>query len=116
MPKQRNPFFKRFSEINPIHTSHGVGNKYVLATQKELGKPITQIAQTKLNSGEVVCVHMHPTMDEHFFLLEGECVIVANDVSYRCMKNDYLCVTAGCPHQVEVISDTTIITIGIEIK
>ncbi len=116
MHKQRYSIFKRIGEITPVTTSHGVGNKYILATQEELGKPITQIARTVLSAGEVVGEHTHPTMDEHFFFLEGECLVVINNKIYRCVKNDYLCVTAGSSHKVEVISATTMITVGVEVK
>ena len=116
MRKLRESILKRICEIAPVATSHGVGNKYILATQEELGKPITQIARTVIRAGEVVEEHIHPTMDEHFFFLEGECSVVINDKIFRCVKNDYLCVTAGSSHKIEVISDVTMITVGVEVK
>lgn len=75
MPKDRGVVWKHIGKLEPIATSHGVGEKRVIVSQAEIGKPVTQIARTLLRAGERVEKHMHPTMDEHFFFLEGECTV-----------------------------------------
>lgn len=100
--------------ICPIPTSHGIGEKRVIATQAEVGKPITQIARTLLHAGEQVALHIHPTMDEHFFFIKGNCCVSIEGTTYSCLADDYLFIPAGYNHQINVVEDTLMLTIGIE--
>lgn len=52
--------FKHIGEIAPVSTSHGVGDKRVIATQEETGRPVTQIARTVVYVKERVEKHVHP--------------------------------------------------------
>lgn len=110
----REVLLRHICEIVPVSTSHGVGEKQVIATQDIVGKPITQIARIKLHAGEKVEEHVHPTMDEHFFFLSGECVVILDGIDKVCKLDDYLFVPAGCKHQIVVTKETVMITIGIE--
>jgi quercetin dioxygenase-like cupin family protein len=101
--------------IEPQPTSHGVGEKRVIVTQTDIGRPITQIARTLLYSGEEVIKHLHPTMDEHFFFLTGECSVLIDGIIYNCVAEDYLYIPAGCNHQINAETDTLMITIGVEV-
>lgn len=114
MLEEREALFRHICDLKPVATSHGVGEKRVIATQETVGKPITQIARTKLQAGEKVEEHAHLTMDEHFFFLSGECVVVLDGVDYVCKADDYLFVPAGCQHWIDVTKETVMITIGIE--
>ena len=114
MPKKRDALLRHIFNIEPVTTSHGVGEKRVIATQETVGKPVTQIARTKLFAGDNVTEHVHPTMDEHFFFLSGECVLILDGKHFVCKSEDYLFVPAGCKHQIDVTKETIMITIGIE--
>ncbi len=59
---------KEFSDILPVSTSHHVGLKTVLLSSQETSSSLTQIAITELHKGDFVDTHVHPTMDEHYFL------------------------------------------------
>lgn len=108
-----NVLLRHIASIDPIATSHGVGEKRVVATGNEVGAPVTQIARTRLKAGDKVEVHVHPTMDEHFFFLEGECLISIDEVVRCCEAEDYLFIPATHAHAIEVIKDTVMITIGL---
>ena len=114
MPKDKDVLHRHSSQIEFVPTSHRVGEKRIIATQVEVGKPITQIARTLLHAGEQVAMHIHPTMDEHFFFMEGECCVTIGGKVYNCVADDYLYIPAGCNHEIEVVKDTLILTIGIE--
>lgn len=114
MPEKREALLHHISDIETVSTSHGVGEKRVIATQETVGKPVTQIARTKLYEGEKVEEHVHPTMDEHFFFLSGECVVILDGKDKVCKADDYLFVPAGCKHWIDVTNETVMITIGIE--
>lgn len=105
---------KHINNIEPVCTSHGVGEKRVIATQAEIGHPVTQIARTVLSPCELVEDHLHPSMDEHFFFLDGNCTVIVDGHSYLCQGGDYLFVPAAHSHRMEAAVETTIITIGIE--
>ena len=110
----REALLRHISDIETVSTSHGVGEKRVIVTQGTIGKPVTQIARTKLQEGEKVEEHVHPTMDEHFFFLSGQCVFTLDGINKVCKSDDYLFVPAGCKHRIDVTKETVMITIGIE--
>ena len=104
---------KTIADIIPILTGHGVGEKRVLLSQTEHASPITQIAQTHLQAGLVVEAHTHETMDEHFIFLSGKCNVMADGEDVHCEGGQYLFVPVGVNHQIEVLTDTELITIGV---
>lgn len=113
MPKAKDVLLCHISDIDPVYTSHGIGEKRVIATQDNVGAPITQIARTKLLAGDMVRVHLHPTMDEHFFILDGVCDVNIEGAHYSCKEGDYLYVPANLNHEISVLKDITMITIGV---
>lgn len=114
MPNQKQVIWKHIAEIEPIATSHGVGEKRVIASHVDIGKPVMQIAYTVLHAQEHVEAHSHPTMDEHFYFQDGNCLVKMDGCSYPCKGGDYLFVPASYVHKIEVYKETTMITIGIE--
>ena len=114
MLDKKNVFLGHILDVIPVPTSHGIGEKRVIATRNDVGKPVTQIAKIRLKVGEDVEAHIHPTMDEHFFYLSGECNVTIDGVNRFCQAEDYLFIPAGFTHSIHVITDTIMITIGIE--
>lgn len=104
---------KTIADIPPILTGHGVGEKRVFLSQKEHTSPITQIAQTHLQVGADVESHRHETMDEHFIFLYGKCRVRIEKKDIFCEGGQYLFVPAGLNHQINVLSDTELITVGV---
>lgn len=114
MPDGTEVLLRHIAKIAPVSTSHGVGEKRVIATREDVGNTVTQIARTRLKANEKVEAHVHLTMDEHFFFLEGECEVAVDGVVRRCLAEDYLFVPAGHKHAISVKKDTIMITIGLE--
>lgn len=114
MSDGKEELLKHIAEIAPVSTSHGVGEKRVVATRDDVGNTVTQIARTRLKAGEKVEAHAHPTMDEHFFFLGGECEVIIDGVVRSCKAEDYLFIPAGNQHAFSVKMDTVMITIGLE--
>ena len=113
MKKQDKVIFCSISDISPVSTRHGVGEKRIIACADSVGEPFTQIAKTVLKTGDYVDVHTHPTMSEHFFILEGKCIVFVGDKEYPCCSGDYLFLPADVPHSISVLIETTMITIGV---
>ena len=105
--------WQHIGDILPVATSHGVGEKRVIAKGEDVGCGITQIARTALKAGESVELHTHPTMAEHFFFLSGLCDVMIEGGCCSCKGGDYLFIPSGCCHQLDINEDTVLITIGI---
>lgn len=104
---------RKIKDIIPESTSHGVGLKKVLLSNNETDSPVTQIAITTLEEGENVEIHSHPSMTEHFFILDGECIFNILENHVTCGGGTYVLIPCGTPHGIRVLKLATILTIGI---
>ena len=104
---------KEFSDILPVSTSHHVGLKTVLLSSQETSSSLTQIAITELHKGDFVDTHVHPTMDEHYYFMEGEGLMMIVDEKYICKAGTYLLIPAGYRHSLQACSVMKFITIGV---
>lgn len=114
MANRKQTIHVRIDAIKPIATSHRVGEKRVIASKADIGHPYTQIARTILHAGDHVECHVHPTMEEHFFFLNGECEVMIAEKLFSCRGGDYLFIPASQPHAINATKELTMITIGIE--
>lgn len=69
---------KHLNDMPAIITSQAVGQKRVLLSKDEAGCGLTQIAVTDLSAGEVALAHIHPDMQEGFYVLEGDLDVTLN--------------------------------------
>lgn len=104
---------KEFSAILPVPTSHHVGLKTILLSSQETSSSLTQIAITELRKGDFVDTHVHPTMDEHYYFMEGDGVMIIADEKYICKSGMYLLVPAGYRHSLQACSVMKFMTIGV---
>ncbi|MBR6749415.1 MAG: cupin domain-containing protein [Bacteroidaceae bacterium] len=108
------PFIiKHIDDIASCHTSHQVGVKTVLLGNDQPQSPITQIARTTLNAGDNIDTHTHDTMDEHFYILQGEVTFIIGHTTHKCHAGNYLLVRAGTGHALKATTDAVMLTIGI---
>lgn len=103
-------------DIQPIITSHGVGNKRVLLSNKESGCSLTQIAVTELKAGEVAVAHIHFDMQEAFYVLEGKVEVILDGEYTTCIKDTFVYVDRCTSHEVRAKTDSRIMTIGCVIE
>ena len=107
---------KSLREIQSVITSHAVGEKRVLLSRRESGCNLTQIAVTDLKAGEVALAHIHPDMQEGFYVLEGDLYVMLNDTIQHCHKDDFVYVESGTAHELHAITNVRVMTIGCEIE
>ena len=107
---------RHLNEIIPVTTSHSVGQKRVLLSSNEAGCSLTQIAVTQLQAGEVAEAHVHPDMQEGFYVLEGELEVCLNGVKSLCRKDDFVYVEKCTSHEIKAITDVKMMTIGCVIE
>lgn len=104
---------RNLCDIVPVSTMHGNGEKRVLIANNETSTLITQVAITELKKGENVEIHSHPTMEEYFIFLEGECDTVIENNKIKCLPGTFLKVPAKTQHSLRPTSNIRMITIGI---
>ena len=63
---------RNIASVAAVATAHGIGSKKVLLGNDETETRLAQIAVTKLSKGEQSEIHVHPTMEECFLIVEGE--------------------------------------------
>ena len=107
---------KSLSQIIPIITSHAVGKKRVLLSRLESDCNLTQIAVTDLRAGDVALAHIHPDMQEGFYVLDGDLDVLLNDTIHHCHKDDFVYVESGTAHELHAITNVRVMTIGCEIE
>ncbi len=73
---------KKLSELSPVLTAHGTGQKFVFRSNDQMSNASTQIAFGQFEPGEVCEEHVHSTMYEYFFFLEGKGTYLIDNVSY----------------------------------
>lgn len=107
---------RNLNDISPVLTSHGVGQKRVLLSSSEAGCSLTQIAVTTLKEGEIAIAHIHPDMQEAFYVLEGEMEVVLDGKHTICNKDTFVYVDKCTSHEIKAITDCRIMTIGCVIE
>lgn len=107
---------RKLSEIIPVITSHGVGQKRVLLSKEESGCSITQIAITELKAGEIASAHVHPDMQEAFYVLNGDLEITLDGVPNICPKESFIYIEKGISHVLKALTDCRVMTVGCEIE
>ena len=107
---------KSLANIPGVVTSHKVGMKRVLLSANESECSLKQIAVTELKAGEVAKGHVHPDMQEGFYVLSGKLDIVLNGVVEHCQPEDFIYVTCGTTHELIAVTDVRVMTIGCEVK
>lgn len=103
---------KHLSEIPIQLTSHGCGVKRVLVSNEETVSAITQIAETFLHKGDTATIHSHETMEEFFYVLEGEVDIATDSSKAICKQGDFITISPKEQHSLKAMTDCTIMTIG----
>lgn len=103
---------KKLNKIIPVCTNHTFGMKQVLLKKEETDTNITQIAITRLNKGEIIEYHIHPTMEEFFLVRKGKIRIMTVNNSEICEIDDFIIIKKNTSHAIEAITDCEIMTIG----
>ena len=107
---------RKLQDITPVSTSHGVGMKRVLLSSNESDCSLTQIAVTELKAGEVATAHVHPDMQEAFYVLEGDIEVVLDGKPVTCSQDTFVYVNKCTSHELKPITDARIMTIGCVIE
>lgn len=107
---------RHLADITPVTTSHGVGQKRVLLSSSESGCSLTQIAVTELKAGEIATAHVHPDMQEGFYVLDGELEVYLDGKKTICSRDTFVYVEKCTSHEMRALTNSRIMTIGCVIE
>ncbi len=92
------------SDIQSVSTTHNQGEKFVFLSAQDSETAITQFAFGRLSSGEYVEEHLHPTMEECFYFIEGEGEYIIGEKKYIIRPKDFFRIPANTKHALKVTS------------
>ena len=90
--------------------------KRVLLAANESGCSLTQIAVTDLRAGEVAQAHIHPDMQEGFYVMSGDLDVRLDDELTHCHADDFVYVKCCTSHELRAVTDVRVMTIGCVIE
>ena len=99
-----------------LSTSYEMGLKRVLLSANESGCSITQVAVIELKAGEHSAKHIHPDLQDLFFILEGEIDITIDDKVHHCGKEDFVFVEHLKSYELHAITDVRMLAMGCVIE
>ena len=96
-------------------TSHYSGLKKVVFSASDVSSDLTQIAYGLLKTGELVEEHMHPTMEEFFFILKGEINLLIDDKSFIMEAGDILIIPPQTLHSMKGVKECDFLYWGVKL-
>lgn len=85
--------------------------RVVLLSAEENGCTFTQIVITDLKAVEVAKAHVHENIQDGFYVLGRELVIVLDGETEHCQAEDSGWVPCGIKHELRVVIDVRVMTI-----
>lgn len=107
---------RRLSDISPSSTSYEMGFKRVLLSANESGCSITQVAVIELKAEERSAKHIHPDLQDIFFVLDGEIEITIDGEKHYCKKEDFVFVEHLKSYELHAITDVRMLVMGCVIE
>ena len=107
---------RHLHDISPLSTSYEMGLKRVLLSANESGCSITQIAVLDLKAGERSAQHIHPDLQDAFFILDGEIDITIDGQVHHCQQEDFVFVEHLKSYELHAITDVRMLAIGCVIE
>jgi mannose-6-phosphate isomerase-like protein (cupin superfamily) len=106
---------KNLADLIWIDTKHvGVQKKVCFAGEELLSK-VTQVAYTELETGKEVAIHHHDTMEEVFFIIDGNLEFNINGKIILAGTQSVIRIPVNCDHSLKSITSCRFLYFGIEI-
>ena len=102
--------------IDPLSTSYEMGLKRVLLSSKESGCSITQVAVIELKAGERSAQHIHPDLQDLFYILEGQIDITIDKQVHHCHQDDFVFVEHLHTYELHAVTDVRMLAMGCVIE
>lgn len=93
--------FQSLNDIALVSTAHKQGQKFVFLSQRDTPTAIVQFAYGKFLPGEECEEHLHPSMEECFYFINGEGEYKIDDVVYNIKPGCFLRIPANTLHALK---------------
>ena len=103
-------------DITPASTSYEMGLKRVLLSANESGCSITQVAVIELKAGERSAKHIHPDLQDLFFILDGEIEVTIDGQRNHCQKEDFIFIEHLQSYEIHALTDVRMLAMGCVIE
>ena len=103
---------RKLNDITPASTSYEMGLKRVLLSANESGCSITQIAVINLKAGEKSAMHIHPDLQDAFYILQGTLEVTIDGQANTCQKDEFIFIEHLKTYQLHAITDVQMLAIG----
>lgn len=103
---------RKINDITPSTTSYEMGLKRVLLSANESGCSITQIAVINLKAGEKSAMHIHPDLQDAFYILQGTLEVTIDAEVNTCQKDEFIFIEHLKTYQLHAITDVQMLAIG----
>ena len=107
---------RHLHDISPASTSYEMGMKRVLLSANESGCSITQIAVIELKASEASAMHIHPDLQDAFYILSGALDVTINGIVHHCKQDDFLFIEQLNTYQLHAITDVRMLAMGCVIE
>lgn len=107
---------RQLNDITPLGTSYEMGLKRVLLSSNESGCSITQVAVIELKAGERSAQHIHPDLQDLFFILDGQIDITIDGEVNHCGKEDFLLIEHLKTYELHAVTDVRMLVMGCVIE
>ena len=107
---------RNLHEISPATTSYEMGLKRVLLSANESGCSITQIAVIDLKAGEKSAMHIHPDLQDVFYILDGTLEVTIDGKPNLCHKDDFIFIEHLKAYELHAITDVQMLAMGCVIE
>ena len=108
--KVRNPANFEFEK-----TSHLSGVKKVMFSVSDVVSDVTQIALGMLNAGECVEEHVHPTMEEFFYIQSGIIELISEFGVSVLRSGDIVIIPPGVSHSLNSRESSEFLYWGVKV-
>lgn len=110
---KENKLIQSLEELTNINLNHNTGQKRVFLQNGDTPTNITQVAFAYIQAGNSIENHIHPTMEEHFYIVKGDGVFVINNQHSQFTPQTFIRIPANTSHSILAQTDLEFIYWGI---
>ena len=101
------------NDLEEFKTNHINVVKRVCFNASEFQSNITQVEITKLITGQIIEPHKYTSMEEVFYVIEGECLFTINENLIVAKPNDCIKIPGNTLHSLKSNNDCTLFYFGV---
>jgi mannose-6-phosphate isomerase-like protein (cupin superfamily) len=108
-------FINQIADINWEVANHIGAKKKVIFSSNEFESNLTQVAYTQLVKNFEIPLHLHSTMEEVFFVIDGICEFNIQGKLLLAKKESTVLIPANTEHSIKAITNCNLLYFGISI-